>query len=84
MGRSMEMLDLGVRIVARFNSNCPITARKYYHPPADHQSLNISGKANGDVSGWAGHSGSKIGSPRNAGSKIGSPRKTDLIFSAIV
>ncbi|XP_054790759.1 uncharacterized protein LOC129296193 [Prosopis cineraria] len=42
MGKFVEMLDQGVRIVARFHSNCPQTGRKYYHPPgvsadADHQ-----------------------------------------------
>ncbi|KAK4743855.1 hypothetical protein SAY87_010167 [Trapa incisa] len=34
MGKYMEMLDAGVRIVARFHSHCPQTARLYYHPPA--------------------------------------------------
>ena len=36
----MEILD-AFRIVARFHSHCPQTARMYYHPPADnHQSRN--------------------------------------------
>ncbi|KDP43559.1 hypothetical protein JCGZ_16846 [Jatropha curcas] len=35
MGKYMEMLDAGVRIVARFHSHCPQTARMYYHPPAN-------------------------------------------------
>ncbi|XP_028795723.1 uncharacterized protein LOC114751233 [Neltuma alba] len=34
MGKFVEMLDQGVRIVARFHSNCPQTGRKYYHPPS--------------------------------------------------
>ncbi|KAI3913086.1 hypothetical protein MKX01_035661 [Papaver californicum] len=33
MGKYVEMLDLGVRIAARFHSHCPHTARMYYHPP---------------------------------------------------
>ncbi|PKA65546.1 hypothetical protein AXF42_Ash005880 [Apostasia shenzhenica] len=33
MGRYAEMLDIGVRIAARFHSHCPQTARMYYHPP---------------------------------------------------
>ncbi|KAI3913090.1 hypothetical protein MKX01_035665 [Papaver californicum] len=39
MGKYVEMLDLGVRIAARFHSHCPHTARMYYHPPnhADQQ-----------------------------------------------
>lgn len=38
MGKYMEILDVGVRIVARFHSHCPQTARMYYHPPpnSDH------------------------------------------------
>ncbi|EYU27034.1 hypothetical protein ABFS82_02G117300 [Erythranthe guttata] len=34
MGKYLELLDAGVRIVWRFHSNCPHTARKYYHPPS--------------------------------------------------
>ncbi|KAI3923440.1 hypothetical protein MKW92_005508 [Papaver armeniacum] len=33
MGKYIEILDLGIRIVARFHSHCPHTARMYYHPP---------------------------------------------------
>ncbi|MCL7050543.1 hypothetical protein MKW94_012467 [Papaver nudicaule] len=33
MGKYIEMLDMGVRIAARFHSHCPHTARMYYHPP---------------------------------------------------
>lgn len=36
MGKYVEVLDLGVRIAARFHSNCPLTGRKYYHPPSSH------------------------------------------------
>jgi hypothetical protein len=35
MGKYTEMLDVGVRIAARFHSHCPQTARLYYHPPSD-------------------------------------------------
>ncbi|CAI9301345.1 unnamed protein product [Lactuca saligna] len=35
MGKYVEMLDLGVRMVARFHSHCPQTARLYYHPPSN-------------------------------------------------
>nr|DAD29684.1 TPA_asm: hypothetical protein HUJ06_031152 [Nelumbo nucifera] len=35
MGKYLEMLNAGVRIVTRFHSNCPQTARKYYHPPSN-------------------------------------------------
>ncbi|CAN6444835.1 unnamed protein product [Victoria cruziana] len=33
MGKYVEMLDMGVRIAARFHSHCPQTARMYYKPP---------------------------------------------------
>ncbi|GLJ13782.1 hypothetical protein SUGI_0220050 [Cryptomeria japonica] len=39
MGKYVEMLDLGVRIAARFHSHCPQTARLYYHPP--HHTPNV-------------------------------------------
>ncbi|KAL4376231.1 hypothetical protein GQ457_02G040660 [Hibiscus cannabinus] len=33
MGKYMELLDAGVRAIARFHSHCPQTTRLYYHPP---------------------------------------------------
>lgn len=33
MGKFGEIIDQGMRVVARFHSNCPQTGRKYYHPP---------------------------------------------------
>ncbi|KAJ7520936.1 hypothetical protein O6H91_19G030500 [Diphasiastrum complanatum] len=33
MARYSEILDLGARIAARFQSHCPQTARMYYKPP---------------------------------------------------
>ncbi|CAN6483294.1 unnamed protein product [Victoria cruziana] len=36
--RYVEMLDMGVRIAARFHSHCPQTARMYYKPPATENS----------------------------------------------
>ncbi|KAK9154864.1 hypothetical protein Sjap_002344 [Stephania japonica] len=35
MSKYVEMLDAGVRIVARFHSHCPQTGRMYYHPPSN-------------------------------------------------
>lgn len=35
MGKLVEILDAGARIVARFHSHCPQTGRMYYHPPAN-------------------------------------------------
>ncbi|PKU63495.1 uncharacterized protein LOC110096183 [Dendrobium catenatum] len=34
MAKYVELIDMGVRIAARFHSHCPHTARLYYHPPA--------------------------------------------------
>ena len=42
MAKYAEMLDMGVRIAARFHSHCPQTARMYYKPP---QSASTSGAA---------------------------------------
>uniref|UniRef100_A0A0E0D684 Uncharacterized protein n=1 Tax=Oryza meridionalis TaxID=40149 RepID=A0A0E0D684_9ORYZ len=33
MSRYVELLDIGVRVAARFHSHCPQTARMYYKPP---------------------------------------------------
>ncbi|KAI3750272.1 hypothetical protein L2E82_20906 [Cichorium intybus] len=35
MVKYVEILDLGVRVAARFHSHCPQTARLYYHPPSN-------------------------------------------------
>ncbi|KAF7052540.1 hypothetical protein CFC21_060625, partial [Triticum aestivum] len=40
----VEMLDMGVRIAARFHSHCPQTARMYYKPPQS-TSTSSSGAA---------------------------------------
>ncbi|KAH7650599.1 SGNH hydrolase-type esterase domain-containing protein [Dioscorea alata] len=42
MGKYVELLDMGVRIAARFHSHCPQTARMYYKPPStdDHHPSN--------------------------------------------
>ncbi|XVE74208.1 hypothetical protein DITRI_Ditri11bG0180300 [Diplodiscus trichospermus] len=45
MGKYVEMLDAGVRIVARFHSHCPQTARMYYHPPANSDDHHHGGGA---------------------------------------
>ncbi|CAI0404600.1 unnamed protein product [Linum tenue] len=51
MAKYMEILDVGIRIVARFHSHCPQTARLYYHPPVDNHheqggvSINSTGEA---------------------------------------
>jgi hypothetical protein len=42
MARYVEMLDMGVRIAARFHSHCPQTARMYYKPPQSATSSSSS------------------------------------------
>ena len=47
MARYVEMLDMGVRIAARFHSHCPQTARMYYKPPQSSTSaaaISFSGR----------------------------------------
>lgn len=62
MAKYMELLDAGVRIVARTYSHCPQTARMYYHPPADthHHHGGLFG-GSGEGSGRVKHNGSKMG-----------------------
>ncbi|MQL80229.1 hypothetical protein Taro_012681 [Colocasia esculenta] len=66
MGRYMEMLDMGVRIAARFHSHCPQTARMYYKPPTsgchgggdgDDEHGAIGSNAGGGVGGCCWSSG---------------------------
>jgi hypothetical protein len=45
MARYVEMLDMGVRIAARFHSHCPQTARMYYKPPQSTASSSSSSAA---------------------------------------
>ncbi|KAF8403787.1 hypothetical protein HHK36_011893 [Tetracentron sinense] len=59
MGKYVEILDVGVRLAARFHSHCPQTARMYYHPPAnvddhqqqDHHESPLNGTAGSNVAG---------------------------------
>ncbi|KAL1225289.1 hypothetical protein V5N11_031671 [Cardamine amara subsp. amara] len=52
MGKYSEMLDVGVRIAARFHSHCPQTARLYYHPPSDgHHHHGVTDLIGGGVLG---------------------------------
>ena len=48
MSKYVEMLDMGVRIAARFHSHCPQTARMYYKPPQG-QAATTSGAAEDDA-----------------------------------
>ena len=54
MGKFVELLDIGVRIAARFQSHCPQTARIYYHPPSTpehhHHQNDSPRKGGGDYS----------------------------------
>ncbi|ESW25805.1 hypothetical protein PHAVU_003G066700 [Phaseolus vulgaris] len=57
MGKLVEIIDQGVRIAARFHSNCPQTGRKYYHPPSlsdnhahhSHAAANVAGGVKEDA-----------------------------------
>ncbi|ERN12647.1 hypothetical protein AMTRI_Chr01g113240 [Amborella trichopoda] len=51
MGKYIEMLDAGIRIVARFHSHCPQTARMYYKPPpskSGNEEKEVDGSNGGD------------------------------------
>ncbi|RLN40066.1 uncharacterized protein C2845_PM01G29130 [Panicum miliaceum] len=47
MSRYVEMLDMGVRIAARFHSHCPQTARMYYKPPQGQAATSWSSSPSG-------------------------------------
>ncbi|GFY92223.1 Pituitary adenylate cyclase-activating polypeptide type I receptor like [Actinidia chinensis var. chinensis] len=53
MSKYAELLDVGVRIAARFHSHCPQTARMYYHPPPVNTDPHHGG-ASGNVSARVG------------------------------
>jgi len=62
MSKYVEMLDMGVRIAARFHSHCPQTARMYYKPPQGQgQAATSSGAAEDDAR--ARNSGGLRGAP---------------------
>lgn len=48
MARYVEMLDMGVRIAARFHSHCPQTARMYYKPPQTQTQTQSSSSSSAD------------------------------------
>ncbi|XVF33707.1 hypothetical protein REPUB_Repub17cG0191400 [Reevesia pubescens] len=84
MGKYAEILDAGVRIVARFHSHCPQTGRLYYHPPAysddDHHQHHDGGATSVDnmsreVTAHVGFYGPKAG--------VGSDVKELIIFSVL-
>ncbi|KAK8614401.1 hypothetical protein V6N13_122759 [Hibiscus sabdariffa] len=74
MGKYTEILDAGVRIVARFHSHCPQTARLYYHPPANsyHRRSGV-GNITREVSAYMGFYGPKAA--------VGADVKEIIIFS---
>ncbi|CAL4927166.1 unnamed protein product [Urochloa decumbens] len=49
MSRYVEMLDMGVRVAARFHSHCPQTARMYYKPPQTQPATSPSSSAGDDA-----------------------------------
>lgn len=91
MGKYIEILDLGVRIAARFHSHCPQTARMYYHPPPQshgdlhHQNETLSSSSSADLSSLMGESNSS--SNEGCGTKafgVGGVDTTEFILHAIV
>ncbi|KAG1347466.1 hypothetical protein COCNU_06G012950 [Cocos nucifera] len=64
MGKYVEMLDMGVRIAARFHSHCPQTARMYYKPPPSPEGEGGNDTDGGDgsqhrlMTGWMAFSSS--------------------------
>ncbi|KAL4353065.1 hypothetical protein GQ457_06G024920 [Hibiscus cannabinus] len=48
MGKYMDLLDVGVRVIARFHSHCPQTAPLFYHPPTSTSSPNLRSHSHPD------------------------------------
>ncbi|KAI3932938.1 hypothetical protein MKW98_029171 [Papaver atlanticum] len=80
MRKYVEVLDLGVRIAARFHSHCPHTARMYYHPPNHHADLQRQIKE--AIAGTKGGSTSKNGGgcENIAYGRVGSVASTEFII----
>ncbi|KAK4799622.1 hypothetical protein SAY86_024987 [Trapa natans] len=84
MGKYVELLDMGVRIAARFHSHCPQTARLYYHPPSGsddvHHNHNHHHHSDGDGDG------SKLSSPASCSSGATSMRGEthEIIFCSVI
>ncbi|KAK3217832.1 hypothetical protein Dsin_011802 [Dipteronia sinensis] len=55
MSKYVELIDVGVRIAARFHSHCPHTARLYYHPPSNHEDDHLSFQHFAQHGGSGGH-----------------------------
>lgn len=93
MGKYTEMLDVGVRIAARFHSHCPHTARLYYHPPSDaHHHHGVTDLIGGGVFGSGQDSTGLVGGlgsgTANCGIKASQGQGYDdarelLLFSAV-
>ncbi|KAL4607977.1 hypothetical protein ACB092_09G214700 [Castanea dentata] len=81
MSKFVELLDMGVRIAARFHSHCPHTARMYYHPPAGHEDhqQHHDFHSKEDFTAWMTSCSAK-GNPA-IGSRFDS---TDFIFLTVV
>ncbi|KAL0756344.1 hypothetical protein Bca101_094012 [Brassica carinata] len=81
MGKYGEMLDLGVRIVARFHSHCPQTARLYYHPPSDgHHHRGVTDLIGGGVTGGSGQDSKGLVGGLGTGTGAGCGVKSSQVY----
>lgn len=84
MSKYVELLDVGVRLAARFHSHCPQTARLYYHPPAN--SDDTHHHPHGGASGGAAATGDGSARVASCGSKVvkGFGDTSDLGFYSVI
>nr|DAD41185.1 TPA_asm: hypothetical protein HUJ06_015508 [Nelumbo nucifera] len=83
MGKYVEMLDTGVRIVARFHSHCPQTARMYYKPPhVEEDKLCNNDKSNGKFSNFAPQAPNRKAIDISVASPL-TPRSKTILYSVI-
>ncbi|KAH0468875.1 hypothetical protein IEQ34_002107 [Dendrobium chrysotoxum] len=86
MAKYVELIDMGVRIAARFHSHCPHTARLYYHPPAASSNAN-EGDIAGNTAGVSAEESAGVRVPAMGcrGKKIAfESSPTEIILSVVV
>ncbi|KAK2653142.1 hypothetical protein Ddye_012998 [Dipteronia dyeriana] len=86
MSKYVELIDVGVRIAARFHSHCPHTAPLYYHPPSNvHDDDHLSFQYFTQHGGSGGHAPAQDSTRTSmANCSVNAFDTKELIFYSIV
>ncbi|CAI0375002.1 unnamed protein product [Linum tenue] len=86
MGKYIELLDVGARIVGRFYSHCPQTARMYYHPPsnADQYHQDLAGGSNQATAAAQSSSGVKSAGGFSLKASMGVDSADQLVLYSVI